>query len=131
VTRPVLDGAESEVLDAVLAVLLPSTSGPGAAEAGAGDYVRARLAGPDGRWLGELRPWLRAAAGREREAVASWAEQADDDPAGEVFGRLRDWAWEGLLCDPAHGGNKQQVGWSRFGWTPPAGRTAASSIDHP
>jgi hypothetical protein len=131
VTRRVLSGPESETLDAVLAVLLPSTSGPGAAEAGAGDYVRSRLAGPDARWLEKLRPWLGMAAGRERDAIADWAGAADDDPAGEVFEQLRSWAWEGFLGDPAHGGNKDQVGWSRFEWAPPAGRTLASLRDHP
>ncbi len=130
VTRRDLDDRESTTLDAVLAVLLPSTSGAGATEAGAGDYVRSRLAGPDGQWLEKLRPWLRAAAGREQEAVAGWADAARDDPAGEVFEQLRSWAWEGFLCDPARGGNRDQVGWRRFGWAPPAGRIVASSDDH-
>jgi gluconate 2-dehydrogenase alpha chain len=125
-----LDRLESETLDVVLGVLLPSTSGSGATDAGAGDYVRARLAGPEARWLEKLRPWLRAAAGREQEAVAGWADAANDDPAGELFEQLRNWAWEGLLCDPAHGGNKDEVGWRRFGWAPPAGRTVAWSSDH-
>lgn len=114
----------------MLAVLLPSTSGPGATEAGAGDYVRARLAGPDGRWLEDLRNWLSVAAGREREAVAGWADAARDEPAGKAFQQLREWAWEGFLCDPAHGGNKDGIGWRRFGWTPPAGRTAVGPDDH-
>ena len=130
VTRRALDGSESTTLDAVLAVVLPSTSGPGATEAGAGDYVRSRLAGRDGQWLEKLRPWLRAAAGREHEAVAAWADAPSDDPAGEVFERLRSWAWEGFLCDPARGGNQDQVGWRRFEWAPPAARTVASSGDH-
>jgi Gluconate 2-dehydrogenase subunit 3 len=130
VTRRVLDDAESRTLDAVLAVLLPSTSGPGATEAGAGDYVRARLAGPDRHWLEDVRSWLSAAAGREREAVAGWAAAAREDPAGEVFEHLRKWAWEGLLCDPVHGGNKDGIGWRRFGWAPPAGRTAVGPDDH-
>lgn len=129
-TRRVLDDAGSRALDAVLAVLLPSTSGPGATEAGAGDYVRARLAGPDGRWLEDLRNWLSVAAGREREAVAGWADAARDEPAGKAFQQLREWAWEGFLCDPAHGGNKDGIGWRRFGWTPPAGRTAVGPDDH-
>ena len=130
VTRRALDDTESTTLDAVLAVVLPSTSGPGATEAGAGDYVRSRLAGPDRQWLDKLRPWLRAAAGREHEAVAGWADAPVDDPAGEVFQQLRNWAWEGFLCDPERGGNRDQVGWRRFGWEPPAGRAVASSGDH-
>ncbi len=125
-----LDDVESKTLDEVLAVLVPSTYGPGATEAGAGDYVRSRLAGPEARWLEKLRPWLRAAAGREQEAIADWADAASDDPAGEVFEQLRSWAWEGFLCDPAHGGNTDGVGWRRFGWTPPAGRTAVRPDDH-
>ena len=42
-----LDASQAAALDAVLAVILPSGSGAGAAEAEAGRYVRARLAGPD------------------------------------------------------------------------------------
>jgi hypothetical protein len=122
--EPVLDAVQAEILDAVLAVLLPSTSGPGATEARAGDYVRGRLAGPDQRWLDPLAHWLPTAAGREADAVAELAAAGTGDPGGELFARLRSWAWEGYLCDPLRGGNRDGVGWACFGWSPPDGRRA-------
>jgi hypothetical protein len=158
----VLDDRESAALDAVLAVVLPSTSGAGAAEADAGRYVRARLAGPDAAWLVPLRRWLAAdvigphdarphdarphdarpggagvARGGARHgaadagapdgarvaaAVASLAAEADGPWPG-LFEQVRLWAWSGYLCDPARGGNADGVGWQRFDWAPPAGRT--------
>lgn len=117
-----LDAAEAAALDAVLAVILPSDSGAGAAEAGAGRYVRARLAGPDERWLDPLRGWLPEPAGAAAavDALAS----GDGGRWPGLFEQLRVWAWSGYLCDPARGGNADGVGWARFDWTPPPGRTA-------
>jgi hypothetical protein len=115
---------QAQTLDAVLAVVLPSGSGPGASEARAGEYVRARLAGPDRGWRDPLVHWLETAAGREEEAVAALAAAPTGDAGGELFTRLRAWAWEGYLCDPVHRGNRDGVGWARFGWLPPAGRRA-------
>lgn len=126
-----LDDREGPALDAVLAAILPSDSGAGAVEAEAGRYVRARLAGPDAGWLPPLRRWLTAdviGAGRGLDrtrvdaAVASLAAEAAGPWPG-LFEQIRLWAWSGYLCDPARGGNAGTVGWQRFEWTPPAGRT--------
>ena len=124
-----LDPDQAAGLDAVLAVILPSDSGAGAAEADAGRYVRARLAGPDGHWLDPLRRWLPEPA-RAGEAVAALADEAAG-PGPGLFEQLRLWAWSGYLCDPAHGGNAAGVGWERFDWTPPPGRAAPAPAAAP
>jgi hypothetical protein len=119
---PALDVQEAASLDAVLAAILPSTSGPGAAEADAGAYVRGRLAGPDREWCDPLRRWLPSPHDADR-AVAALAASTDG-PDAALFEQLRLWAWSGYLCDPALGGNVAGVGWARFDWSPPPGRTA-------
>jgi hypothetical protein len=121
-----LDASQAAALDAVLAVILPSGSGAGAAEAEAGRYVRARLAGADRHWLDLLCRWLPEPA-RAREAVAALATEISAETERSwpgLFEQLRVWAWSGYLCDPALGGNADGVGWARFDWTPPPGRTA-------
>ena len=140
----VLDGPEGAALDAVLAVVLPSTSGAGAAEAEVGRYVRTRLAGPDADWLVLLRRWLTAdvlgrtggatagpdgalADQRAAAAVAALAAEADGPWPG-LFEQIRLWAWSGYLCDPGRGGNVGAVGWQRFDWAPPAGRTHTAGV---
>ena len=132
----VLDGPEGAALDAVLAVVLPSASGAGAAEAEVGRYVRARLAGPDADWLVPLRRWLTAdvagpdgalADPRAAAAVASLAAEADGPWPG-LFEQIRLWAWSGYLCDPGRGGNAGAVGWQRFDWAPPVGRTHTAGV---
>jgi hypothetical protein len=84
--------------------------------------VRGRLAGADRGWRDALVDWLASAAGREADAVAELAAAGSGDPEGELFMRLRSWAWEGYLCDPMRGGNRDGAGWARFGWSPPDGR---------
>lgn len=106
---PTLTDPELAGLRAVLSVLLPSTSGPGATEADALEYVRARLEGPLGDRVDALRPVLLRAVGAPEATVAELA--AAEDPR---FAELRALAWEGYLCDPAHGGNRDGVGWARF-----------------
>lgn len=113
-----LSDDERAALAALLAVILPSTSGPGATEAGAVDYVTARLPRESPELVAALRTHLPAAAGDPDATVAALAA----DPATpdfQVFRRLRQWAWEGFLCEPKHGGNRDQVGWTRFGITGP------------
>ncbi len=104
-----LTPAQRATLSNMLAAILPSDSGPGARDADATEYVVRRLRGPDSRWLPELRAALDDAAGDE----AGWLAAADDEA---MFRRLRTWAWEGFLCDPAYGGNRDRVGWRRFGF---------------
>jgi hypothetical protein len=109
-----LDQAAPATLDAVLAVLLPSTSGPGAVEAGAIEYVLRRIAAETPVARQQLCRWLDEAAADPAEAVARLALSESDDDAA-LFARLRAWAWEGFLGDPSYGGNRGQIGWRRFG----------------
>lgn len=106
----VLSEREGAVLAALLTLILPSTSGPGAAEAHAVDYVLRRLAGPLAGRVTELRLLLRRAEGHEAEELAE-LERAEDP----WFKELRALAWEGFLCDPSLGGNRGGTGWARFG----------------
>jgi hypothetical protein len=109
-TGPTLTEPEVSGLSAILSELLPSSSGPGAMEAGALGYVRARLEGPLNHLVEALRPVLQRATTDAEKAVAELA--AGDDPR---FEELRALAWEGYLCDPRRGGNRDGVGWGRFG----------------
>jgi gluconate 2-dehydrogenase alpha chain len=121
VPEGILSSAERAILGNLLSEILPSSSGAGAREAGAAEYVIRRLGGPDSGWVAVLRKELAEAAGREASHVARLAAATDEDRAA-FFGRLRSWAWEGLLCDPAHGGNLNEVGWLRFGFPGPPKR---------
>lgn len=111
--EPVLSEREGATLAALLTVVLPSTSGPGAAEAHAVDHVLRRLEGPLAGRVAELRPLLRRAEGREAEVLAEL--EGAGDP---WFEELRALAWEGFLGDPSLGGNRGGTGWARFGTGP-------------
>jgi hypothetical protein len=108
---------ELDMLDQLLACVLPSTSGPGATEARAIDYVAARLSTETTEALVALREGLRhaEAAGLDaEETLHAWSADRSS-PQWQLFRRVRSWAWEGFLCEPRHGGNRGQVGWTRFG----------------
>lgn len=108
-----LDDEERAALARLLAVVLPSGPGAGADDAVAVDYVLARLDGPEAGVLDELRSLLASASGQEEAELARLC--AAGDP---WFVRIREWAWEGFLCDPGLGGNRGRVGWERFGALP-------------
>jgi len=114
VDQPAFSDEERAALARLLAVILPSTSGPGATEADAIDYVVGRLHKEDPEIVVGVRAHLPAAA---EDPVAVIAALASDPtgPGYQVFRRIRAWAWEGFLCDPKHGGNRDHVGWQRFG----------------
>lgn len=86
---------------------------PGAAAAGAAAYVQRRAGAGD--------PLVAAArAAHDPDAfVARLAAAPPGSADAAAFSRLRAWAWEGLLADPAHGTNQDRAGWARFGWTDP------------
>lgn len=111
--RVPLDPRERAILAELLALVLPSASGPGAREAGAVEYVIGRLVALDADDLPELQTLLGEAAGHEAACIERLA--ADDN---RWFRRLRSWAWEGFLCDPSRGGNRGGVGWSRMNASP-------------
>jgi len=111
-----LDAAECVALGALFDRLFPPDArGPGAAEIGATEYVAAALEGRDAAHLQAYRALL-AALGPEPTpaAIAAWeregiAEAADFEL---VWRHLR----EGLFADPAHGGNRDMLGWRLIGF---------------
>jgi hypothetical protein len=109
----VLTAAEIDALERLLDVILPSTSGAGARTAGSIDYVVARLDREDPVLLAALQPHLLVDADPQAVVAALAADPTSFD--FQVFRRVRAWAWEGFLCEPRHGGNRDGVGWRRFG----------------
>ena len=103
---------ERAALEQFLDVILPSTSGAGARAAGAIDYVTPRLDREDPVLIAALQPHLRRDADPEAVVAALAAEPMSFDY--QVFRRIRAWAWEGFLCEPHHGGNRDGIGWQRF-----------------
>jgi hypothetical protein len=113
---------QRRTLEAVLAVILPSTSGPGAREAGAVDYVVDVLGKkPQAVTVEQLRQFLDAAQA-DPDAVLSGLEGDRAPAAQEMFVTLRALAWEGYLCDPGRLGNRDAVGWTRLGFEGPTKR---------
>jgi Gluconate 2-dehydrogenase subunit 3 len=132
---PGLSEGELEVLDAIVARLIPSDeSGPGAREAGvrrfieralATDYetdvdaYRAGLAAIDAHasaTCGSVFALLDAA---EQDAILREIEANDLDAAPGFFEIVRKHAIEGMFCDPAWGGNIDRVGWALIGYRGP------------
>jgi hypothetical protein len=103
----------------VLSVILPSTSGAGAREADATEYVRRRLHREDPELVIALRLKLQTQGGDPAALVAGLVEGPLGSLDDRLFRRLRASAWEGFLCDPVHGGNRDRVGWARFGISGP------------
>lgn len=117
------------VLVAALARLIPSDEhGPGALEAGVGQYIEGALARAGEAVRREWRDALEAlddlARCREGDAFASLAPAAQDRVLelvqdGPFFAGLRQRAIEGMFGDPAWGGNVDGAGWRLLGYTGP------------
>lgn len=118
-------------LTAALARLVPPGAGPGAAEAGADDYV-ARLLDGEGAMARLL------SDGLDRLERAGFADldpdrqdemlrevERDSEAGGPRFLRLLVLlALEGTFCHPARGGNRGGVGWRFAGFGPEDDRPA-------
>ena len=116
---PPLDDRQLATLARVLEVILPSDSGAGARETDAIAYVRTRVT----KVSEAVRRELRAALDEGADDPASLVARLSADrtqPQWLIFQQLRTWAWEGMLCDPVHGGNRGELGWRRFGVPGPA-----------
>jgi gluconate 2-dehydrogenase gamma chain len=132
-SRPVLDPLARAALRALASRLIPADElGPGAVEAGADHYIvtalqealasaadgyRAGLAAIDeeslrdsGHRFAELDP------PRQDELLQRWVASAS---LGEFVETVREHTIEGFLCDPVHGGNRDRIGWTLIGYTPP------------
>lgn len=127
---------EINALDALVARIVPGDeSDPGAREAGVTEYIDRALAGPYKEWGLQYHEGLRLVNAYALEAYGKKLHELDEDEQDAVVGALEAgkvsgfedggaaffamvWAHtiEGLLCDPAYGGNKDAVGWKLIGF---------------
>lgn len=129
-----MDAALAADLAAIAAQIVPSDdTGPGASEAGVIYYIDAAfgsfMAGARGLIGGGVDE-LNAALGGRRFAELDLTAQrellASHDKA-PWFGAIRFLTVGGMFAMPAHGGNRDGLGWqllgfdSRHGWAPPFG----------
>lgn len=136
-------------LEAASGRILPSDEGPGANEAGVGEYL--------GKALGEpfLRPLARIfvhgcgmldqhamersalpfadCSPEVRDEVLATVRQDQDPFARLFFEWLVKLTLEGFLGDPIHGGNRDQVGWHFLGYhreEPRSGFCLGEDVEH-
>ena len=142
-----LTGTEADILEAVVARLIPSDeNGPGATEARAAHYIDRAL-------VGALRS-SRAAYAAGLEALDAYAQSRKGAPftklsasdqdavltdmekdvatgftpnASTFFSLVRTHTIQGTFCDPYYGGNADFVGWDMIGY--PGLRLAVSADD--
>jgi gluconate 2-dehydrogenase gamma chain len=117
-----LTAAEAAALGAFAARVVPSDDGsPGAEEAGAVHFIDRALAGPFDSMAGAVRglvaeldakaaehgaPDFASLAAPEQDVVMTELQDTEAFGAGRMLVVL------GVLCDPAHGGNRDHVGWT-------------------
>jgi len=136
--RPALEhltAAEAEVLDAVVARLIPSDgTGAGALEAGATNYIDRALGGAlassrqgYNAGLAALTQFARTSHGKsftelsaaEQDAVLIAVEAgtaAGFAGSAAFFNMVRTHTIQGTFCDPYYGGNANFVGWDLLGY---------------
>ncbi len=126
-SRAVLTDEESQILEAVLAILFPEDGeGPGYRTIRAAEYVQWVLADPfyhPGRkeeLLDGLTALQKLAQGRHRKPFWELNEQEQDALVAQMAADEKHQGWlsllltlilEALLADPIYGGNPSQVGW--------------------
>jgi gluconate 2-dehydrogenase gamma chain len=140
-----LTTAEADVLDAVVARLIPSdASGPGALEAGATHYIDHGLGGALAAshesytsGLAALDRYARTAHGKPfvelpaadqdavLGAVESGAATGFATGSAAFFALVQGHTFQGTFCDPYYGGNANFVGWDLIGY--PGVRTIATA----
>lgn len=128
---------EIGALDALVARIVPGDEGdPGAREAGVVTYIDRALAGPYAEWQLAYREGLRllnAHALQKHNATFAALSESDQDAivgaleanevpgfggngAADFFAMVWAHTIEGLLADPAYGGNRDGVGWKLIGF---------------
>jgi gluconate 2-dehydrogenase gamma chain len=141
-----LTAAESEILEAVVARLIPTdATGPGASEAGAARYIDRALGGAlassrqaYATGLAALNRFARASRGKpftelaaaDQDAVLTAIEAGGAtgfDGSASFFNLVRTHTIQGTFCDPFYGGNAGFVGWDLIGY--PGVRTLAGPED--
>jgi gluconate 2-dehydrogenase gamma chain len=132
-----LTAMESDVLEAIVARLIPSdAAGPGAKEARAAHYIDRALGGA----LASSRPTYavglaavdqiaHTSRGRPFKDLAPEEQDAilTDVEATPFFALVRAHAIQGTFCDPYYGGNAGFVGWDLVGY--PGVRTVVTADD--
>jgi gluconate 2-dehydrogenase gamma chain len=131
-----LTAAESDILEAICARLIPSDeNGPGAAEARAAHYIDRALTGPlrasrdayaaglaaidvyaqakKGAPFGRLAPADQDAVLTDMETNAATGFMPN---AATFFNLVRTHTIQGTFCDPYYGGNANFVGWDMIGY---------------
>jgi gluconate 2-dehydrogenase gamma chain len=140
-----LTAAESEILEAIVARLIPTdATGPGASEAGAARYIDRALGGAlassrqayatglaalDRFALSRGQPFTGLAAA-EQDAVLTAIEAGSAtgfDGSASFFSLVRTHTIQGTFCDPFYGGNAGFVGWDLLGY--PGVRTIVGPED--
>lgn len=125
---------QAALIEAAAARLFPTTDTPGATEAGVVNYVDRALAEAYPDLLGLYRGGCRALAGESKrryqvDFLKARPEQQDElltafevgsidryPKAKEFFATLRTHTMEGVLGEPAYGGNRDLVGWKLVGF---------------
>lgn len=140
-----LTAAESDILEAIVARLIPSDeNGPGAAEARAAHYIDRALTGPLASSRDAYRAGLAASdayaqatkgarfaqlSAGDQDAVLTEMERniatGFTPSAAAFFNLVRSHTIQGTFCDPYYGGNANFVGWDLVGY--PGVRTAVSA----
>ncbi len=130
----VLSRSETRTLEAIAERIFPATDSPGAAEAGAVEYIDRALAGDYAEFLPGYRKGLHAIDRYAREKFGAkfiTLSDADKDAvlldceAGQVprfknsadfFETVRCHVLEGVFGEPQYGGNRGLVGWRLVGF---------------
>ncbi len=127
-----LTEAEAETLAAVLDRLIPSDDrGPGAVEAGVLAFIDSELAGAlkhqHGAYAAGLAELDAQAVAQHGEPVARLPAPAQDEllrgieaASGPWFEMVLGDCIDGLLSDPAYGGNRDFAGWRLVGYPGPS-----------
>jgi gluconate 2-dehydrogenase gamma chain len=135
-----LTAAEADLLDAIVARLIPSdANGPGAREAQAVRYIDRALAGALSTsreayrvGLAALDRYARSSRGRpflelsptDQDSVlidvetgaATGAHAGFQGSSAQFFNLVRSHTWQGTFGDPYYGGNANFVGWDLLGY---------------
>jgi gluconate 2-dehydrogenase gamma chain len=125
---------ELQIVEAIASRIVPTTETPGAAEAGAGNYIQQALTDAYRpllprycRGLRELDVFCASTLGAgfallradQQDTVLSnlaGGKIAEVDAGADFFQLVRRHVLEGMFCEPSYGGNQGLVGWSLVGF---------------
>lgn len=126
-----LSAEQQRTLEAATRRILPSNDGPGAAEAGVADYIARALEhkvlAPMRRQIAtgldtldtlavetRAKPFADCTTDEQDELIEG-LQSSPDRLHQLLLNRLVMLSLEGFLCHPAHGGNRDGVGWEYVG----------------